>query len=182
MQIAHTIISFFIPATTMNRSIQIASLLPLFLVTLGCEAQPDSGLPKKAAKALEESSSFELYSLDPDRFALKSDEKGLHGFRVLGQTTVEDMNSRKKMIAALNAGVAEHDGSVADCFFPRHGIKVAIDGETHEFVICFQCLQVQWYIDGKKAKGFLISDSPQPTFDQILKDADVPLPKKAKDE
>ena len=158
------------------------------MFALGCDSTTNesnqtekTSLPKKAAKALEESASFKVYSLDPDRLALESDEKGLHGFRVLGQTTVKDMNSRKKMIAALNTGVAKHDGSVADCFNPRHGIKVAIDGETHEFVICFECHQVQWYIDGNETKGFLISKSPQPTFDKILKAANVPLPKKAKD-
>jgi hypothetical protein len=43
----------------------------------------------------------------------------------------------------------------------RHGIRFKID------------------YDDKLSPGFLVSKSPQPAFDNVLKDAGVPLPKPA---
>ena len=159
-------------------SLQLVFVLAA-IFALGCGS--GKRLPAAADQALSNSSSFEVLSLNPDPHAEKTDGKEMHGWNVLGDTAIKDSGTRTKLIAALKAGVAENDGAVAACFNPRHGIKVTDGGKTHDFVICFECYQVQWYIDGNKADGFLITDSPQPTFDQALMDADVPLADKPRD-
>ena len=84
-----------------------------------------------------------------------------------------------KKIAALKQGVSENvDGMAASCFNPRHGIRVIEKGVTTDFVICFECLQVQVY-SGSSTSGFLTMSSPQPEFDKVLKAAGVPLAKAA---
>jgi hypothetical protein len=55
------------------------------------------------------------------------------------------------------------------------GNKVTHDGTTHGFLIGFECVQVEWYIDDTKVDVFRITRSPKPTFDHILKAANVPL-------
>jgi hypothetical protein len=139
-------------------------------------------LPSAAQKALQGADRFELLSLNPDELADKTDTDAFHGWNVLGTTEVKDPDTRANLISRFKAGVAENDGTVANCFNPRHGIKVTHDGETHEFVICFECFSVEWHVDGQETKGFLITRSPQPTFDEILKESGVLLAGEAKPE
>jgi hypothetical protein len=51
------------------------------------------------------------------------------------------------------------------------------ESTTIDLLICFQCNQVEIFVDGRNAPGFLIGSSPQPVFDKVLNDAGVPLPK-----
>jgi hypothetical protein len=136
--------------------------------------------PADVLAALQKADRFELYSLDPDIPDVKP-KNDFHGWKVLGKTLVKDAAARKKLVAALQKGVAENDGVAAGCFNPRHGIRVIGKNKTVELVICFECLQVQVFVGGQARQGFLTTESPQPAFDKILTDAGVPLPKKPKE-
>ena len=146
------------------------------VLCLGCVAPPSTpinSMPKVATTALSSATSIELISLNP---ALNQEPKNdYHGFEMLGAVDIDDIETVNLLVKTFKSGVEEHDGSVADCFNPRHGIKFTVDGQLFEFVICFECLQVKWKIDGKDQKGFLISASPQLIFDRILTDAGVEL-------
>lgn len=161
----------------MIRLLLLVGIVSAFACVLGCSS--GNSLPPAAAKVLQDATAFELLSLDPDRRENKSDTDGLHGWRVLGTTSIKDSDTKAKLISRFGAGVAENDGTVAACFNPRHALKVTHDGKTHEFIICFECYQVQWYVDGQETKGFLITASPQPTFDEVLRNANVPLAAKS---
>jgi hypothetical protein len=80
----------------------------------------------------------------------------------------------------LKKSVAESKGAAADCFNPRHGIRVIYDGKTNDLVICFQCFQVLVYQNGKEEKppDFLIGDSAQSAeslFNRVLMKQKIPL-------
>lgn len=177
-------------------------VLPLIGCTAGAE---ENAISAQTKAALEKAEQWELYSLDPDRNrspppapmppAAPKDAlavapkpateapaaaEAFHGWHVLGKTTVKDAEVRQKFVAAFLKGVAENEGIAAGCFNPRHGIRMVHDGQTIDLVICFECYQVAEYIGDKRAPGCLITASPQPTFDGVLKDAKVPLPEKRK--
>jgi hypothetical protein len=133
-------------------------------------------IPRDANAALDWPARLELFSLEPSE---DMSEQGFHGWKVLGKTDVLNMAQRKPLVAAFRNGVEEHDGSVALCFWPRHAIRLRNGERTMEFVICFECLQVEVFRNGEPAEGFLISESPQQTFDACLKAAGVPLAPKA---
>jgi hypothetical protein len=143
-------------------------------------------IPEAAEKLLDKADGFEVYSLDPDRVfdkdgKLVEPKDGFHGWRVLGKTEVKAAGDRKKLADALRLGAEDNFGMAAACFIPRHGVRLTADKQTVDLVICFQCLSVQVYIDGKKAEGFLVTSDPQSAFDAVLKAAGVKLPKAAKD-
>ena len=146
------------------------------VLCLGCVAPPSTAInsmPEVATTALSSATSIELISLNPD---LNEEPKNdYHGFEMLGAVVIDDIETVNLLVKTFKSGVEEHDESVADCFNPRHAIKFTVDGQLFEFVICFECLQVKWKIDGKDQKGFLISASPQLIFDRILTDAGVEL-------
>jgi hypothetical protein len=155
--------------------------LALAVFVAGPAAQADdkeNKIPDDLRAMLEKADQFELLSLNPDETKEKPKD-GFHGWQVLGKTTVKDAEARKKLFAALEKGVAENKGEVARCFNPRHGIRVTHDGKTADLVICFECLQVKAFA-GDRRHDFLVTPSPQPTFDAVLKEAKVPLPEPAR--
>lgn len=133
-------------------------------------------LPAEASSALQDGSDFELFSLEPSRRVHESNATTFHDWAILGATKVTDPATREVLIDALKAGVAENsNGMAAACFEPRHGIRVMHDGEQHDFVIFFECYQGQWYTGDERKEGFLLTKSPQPAFDRVLRDASVQL-------
>jgi hypothetical protein len=141
-------------------------------------AEEKNKIPDHLRTVLEKAEKFELLSLSPERLKEKPAD-AFHGWKVLGKTTVEGAD-REKLVTAFKKGVEANEGVAAACFNPRHGIRVTHDGKTADFVICFECLQVSAYLGDKDEKGFLITQSPQPAFDAVLKAAKVPLPDAAK--
>ena len=136
-------------------------------------------MPPAASTALRNAPTLELFSLDPVIRDKTDDTSTFHGWKVLGSTKLPAGNSRSSLLDALDTGIAEHDGTVVKCFDPRHGLRVTYQGKQHDFLICFHCYQAQWYIDDAENEGFLLSRSPQPTFDKLLRDASVTLPEPA---
>ena len=135
---------------------------------------PDNRLPADARKALESATELVLYSLDPASEEEKPKE-AFHGWKVLGKTALKK-DDAKTVASAVVRGVADSKGVAANCFDPRHGIRVTgSDGTVYDFVICFECLQVKVYAGDKELRGALTAESPQPKLDKLLKDAGVPL-------
>jgi hypothetical protein len=131
------------------------------------------GMPLVAARALADADQYEVLSLQPLRSY--SGQPRFYGHKILGQMTVTDPATRQRLNAALQSGVRESDGRMMACFNPRHGIRLTRAGVTTDFVICFECRQIQVWRDGKVIASFLTSASPQPVFDEVLQKANVPL-------
>jgi hypothetical protein len=162
----------------MSNSLRAGVALTLVaLGAAGCRAAGND-LPKGVRAVLDNADRFEVLSLDPTRQKEKPKDD-FHGWKVLGRTEVKDAETRKKVVAALYKGIADSDGKVAGCFNPRHGIRATHDGQTVELVICYECLSMQAYL-GTERSSALTTPSPEKTFDQVLRDAKVPLAPKAK--
>lgn len=160
-------------------------LLFVGLVCLGCtKSSPDTNqssfkplgiaLPSDAKSALRGGSAFKLYSIDPSFGGPGPGLAEFHGFGVLGVTDVSE-SDRRRLVDELDRGAKESVGAIAACFNPRHGISVVVDGIRHDFLICFECSQIRWYIDGNRQPMILTSETPQSFFDQVLSDSDIPL-------
>lgn len=104
----------------------------------GCAAK--NQMPAEARAILEKADRYELISLDPGAESDEKDKKAdrFHGWKILGQTPIKDAETRKKVLGALLKGIEENDGSVADCFNPRHGLRATHDKKMVELVVCFE--------------------------------------------
>ena len=118
------------------------------IITLGIAANGADNIPDEPRAILDKAEQIELLSLDPVP-SIEKLKDGFHGWKVLGKTAVKDAEVRKKLVAAFKKGVADNDGMAAFCFNPRHGIRAIHDGKTVDFVICFECFQVQSYVGDK---------------------------------
>jgi hypothetical protein len=139
----------------------------------------ENRLPDAAQAILEKADRMELFSLDPKR-ATKKPKQDFHGWKVLGQTVVKGRKVRKRIVTAVEKGIAKSDGSAAACFDPRHGIRATHKGKSVDLVICFECLQIEIYVDNQKAKGVLTTQSPETVLDTVLRNSKVPLAPKPK--
>jgi hypothetical protein len=153
----------------------------LLLVWTGTACAQDKPASKDLKPLFEKAEAIELYSLDPGADVKEpiDAKKGFHGWKVLGKTTVKDAKTRKKIVAAMYQGLEASDGTAAKCFNPRHGIRVTADGKTVDAVICYECLQVQFHA-GDAAKTETTTATPEKVFDEVLRDAGVPLAAKKK--
>jgi len=155
---------------------QLLLSLPVVLV-IGLSAQiagQKNKISDQARTILENANQFELLSIGHDPSPNDPREE-FQGWPVIGKTTVSEPNIRKRLVAALEKGVEENKGDAMKCFNPRHGIRVAREGMTADFLICFECFQVMVYVTGEKEQRVLITDSPAPVFNQTLQKAKVPL-------
>ena len=139
-----------------------------------------SAIPESIRTALLDVADIELYSLDPkhrDELQAKEFERR----KVIGNTVISDAETRKRLLAALNKGVAEAIGSKgpagAACFDPRHAIRVKQGGKSIYILICFECGHVYTYVDDKldRTLYFPISETPLVTFNSVLRYRGLPL-------
>lgn len=131
--------------------------------------------PGDTKQVLEQSQHFTLLSLDPkgEELGGSPDPPIFHGYHVIGQTQV-NLQVKSKLIATLYDGMAVNPAAFASCFSPRHGIHAVLGNKPVDLVICFHCQQFLVY-PGQKDHAVFVSKSAQPTFDQALTDARVPL-------
>jgi hypothetical protein len=123
--------------------------------------------------SLERGTDFQVISLHPMSYKA-TPENSFHGWMELGRTTVADASARERLVAAFRGGVnTEREDD--DCFEPRHAIRVRFEGQTIDFVICFDCGGVVAYVDSKRKIGFTVGETPQPEFDKTLSAAGVQL-------
>ena len=114
-----------------------------------------------------------LYSLnpnDPRRFEVKLPENSdqvFHRYPILGHVEIASEKEKTNLLSAFAKGVRESEGMVAACFNPRHCIRTIEGTKTNDFVICFECLQVQSFGPGA-GDSFLTSASPGKTFNKLL--------------
>ncbi len=132
---------------------------------------------------LQNAEKLELISLEPvGRSKFTPDMPPQYaGSKVLGSTDIKDKATITRMVEALRTGIQDHDKAVALCFWPRHAIRAVKGKITMEWVICFQCRQIHIHADGDSKVRLitLVSGTPEPVFDEVLKNAGVPLAPKA---
>jgi hypothetical protein len=133
--------------------------------------------PSNELNALDDADRFELFSLDPSMtgWIPAPGRSEFHNHAVLGSTDILDRATQMELRNALKAGIRESGGEEAACFDPRHGIRVTHGSAVTDFVICFECEQVEVWRDGARITTLPTTHSPQPIFDRVLQNAHVPL-------
>lgn len=129
-------------------------------------------------KILNTGERFVCFSLDPARPKTNSPPSDtFHDYTILGRIEIPSQEGRAELLLnALYKGIKDSDGTVYKCFEPRHGISATLAGETVDLVICFECGQIVVY-EKKDVKAVIISRSPLPTFNQVLKLEGLPIAK-----
>lgn len=136
----------------------------------------DNAIPTQVLVALKQSTSFELLSLSPD-FIVDTEKraKSFYGYNILGKTQLDNAVGKSRLITAFLEAIEESEGFEALCFNPRHGFHIVHEKKQYDFVICYECMQIAIYEDGKPVKKILTTRKAQTVLDRVLKQAGVPL-------
>jgi hypothetical protein len=121
---------------------------------------------ERGQTTLETSAEITLYALKPQSVPLTSRVEAFHGYPILDRVVLRG-EEKAKLLGKLYTSIAE-DAEPARCFIPRHGIRAVKGDRSVDLVICFECQQVDSYVDGNRG-GSTISKSSQPYFDEVMK-------------
>jgi hypothetical protein len=156
------------------------SLAIFFMTMLLCaHAAPPSPnqLPAVAIQALNSSDSVVLYSLEPYTEDPDADRnwKGakFDGYNCLGKLPLTGRQTQVA-IAEFTKAIPEEKGPVASCFDPRHALRVVSGHHTYDFLLCFQCGQMEVNEDNKSIADLCAYGSPD-ALNKMLKKAGIPI-------
>ena len=160
----------------MLRFIPTALALSVFalLVPGGCGSKEPVVSPSEELQFAE--GTFILYRMNGDRYPGEPVPEGselLHGWEILQSCELQSNRNRAMVFKAFQQGQEEMTASEVtplDCFQPRHGIRKIVDGETTDYLICFQCRNYMVWTNEQQTGGGATSDSPRVTLDEILED------------
>jgi hypothetical protein len=139
--------------------------------------EPSFARPRSDQPLVTQPEQLTLYSIDGREFepgeAPKTEET-FHGYPVLGKIVVTDPAKRAELMTALKKGLADGPEDVADCFWPRHAIQTVDKGRTVDYIICFECLQME--IHGKQVERAIATTiEPERLFNRHLRAASIPI-------
>jgi hypothetical protein len=131
-----------------------------------------NALSDELTHVLNSSQGAVLYSLEPDH--LREDKSGyFHTIQILGQTKLDAKGAH---IAAdsFQKAVKDWNGSSADCFNPRHGLRLFSENHTYDFVLCYECQELLVYKDDENIASLGAGGSPT-VLDNLLRVAHIPV-------
>jgi hypothetical protein len=153
----------------MTRTLCVAVAAALVLAAGAVRA--DDKLPDAARMALEKADQIDVLSLDPE--GAEKTNGAFHEYKVLSKATVKDADALKDIATAVEKGVAD-GGPIAKCFEPRHGLHVVAKDKTYDFLICYQCSQIQVFTGSAEPVTVATSSASKATLDKALKSGEAP--------
>ncbi len=153
---------------------------------IGCSEAPSkapvAGAPKnkiaipEALQPILKAEKVTLFSIDGNEYLNPRNRpqtaEFFRGYPSLGKLELTDPMVREEVADSLAAAL--NRGQIAKCFWPRHGIR-ARDGEhLTDYVICFECGQMQVWPRGEPTTC-LVDWGPASVLNKLLGNAGVPL-------
>lgn len=135
------------------------------------DAELSKAFPGDSRNILENSETFTLYSIDP--YPGREGPNRFQDYAVIGQTTIQDPEIKRNLIAYLYSGMADANLHAA-CFNPHHAIRATKGNKIVDMLICFSCSGIEIYYGQAKGQTFT-SNAPRAYFDSVLKKYNVPL-------
>lgn len=109
-------------------------------------------------RMLDAASVGTLYSLEPAPYLEKETEANrprrdkLGEFEILGVAEIRGAELELVRSEFLAAARARSERVQNKCDFePRHGLRIQESGHVYDYLICFQCGDSAWMIDGQRA-------------------------------
>ena len=96
-------------------------------------------------------------------------------YPVLRQLEVNSAADRKLLIDALRDAIRLSDGQAAACFWPRHILRMTIDGRQRDYVMCFECSRLVIFEDGKLTGKTAICPDQRAVFNRYLSNSKNPI-------
>ncbi len=120
---------------------------------------------------LATANTIKLISLQPTFVNDVETNETFHGWKVIGSAELETRTDLDTIREFVKLRLREKVVFM-NCFEPRHAIRATIKNRQLDLVICFECVEVQAWLDGDQ-ESFNISDSEP--LNQILREHNIPI-------
>lgn len=147
----------------------IKSLLSVVLMTM-LSVIPSHGktLAPEQSEILHDCDEMKVYRIYPKWNRTATSDKWLHGYEILKQADVKDKTNRAAVASGIKKIVEQSTGLSAACFEPRHAVVAHKGNHSLECIICFECMQMSCFVDGKKSTGYTITTSASALLDKLV--------------
>ena len=153
------------------RRLQLLAVLLFALLSHAEAARPR--LPADVYRALDSPSEIALYSTNPDSQAFHWwFSRWFHGYRIIGQISVTDPIQRRQVATVVRQAARTYIADTKCVFSPRHAVRLSSGAHTYDFLICFECLQMEVYSDDQRVADLSIGGSPD-VLNRILHSARI---------
>ena len=149
-------------------------LVVAMIFSSGCATNKNK-LPTDATEALHTAKNITLFSLEPWGLINTNDDL-LHGFKILGQTTLDEKQTAIAVNAFESAICQKERRFTLACFDPRHAIQVIDKNRTYDFLLCYACGYLYVYRDNEFDASLEAFGSPE-ELNALLVVAKIPLSK-----
>jgi|GEM_PF-4787958 len=95
------------------------------------------------------------------------------GYRVAGRVEIGTPAERKMVTETIEMAVLKGDDR-ADCFAPRHALRISDGVRTCDLLVCFSCNALRWSCEGG-GTGMAAIRGSSADFDAMLRGAGVPV-------
>lgn len=131
-------------------------------------------IPSEVANVLHNATKGTLYSLEPTQKPTAG-EKAFHNYKVLGQMNLDPKQAATAVKAFEDAIAHGMKNGMSLCLIsPRHALSVVADGHTYDFLLCFQCGQLEVLKDDKEI-AFVNAGGTSEVLNNLLTAGKVPL-------
>ena len=143
--------------------LKLFCLLAVLVVALCPHAEAARArLPAEVFRALDSPSEVTLYATNPDSRAFHWwFSRRFHGYRILGKVSVADPVQRREVAEVVSQAARTYRGDTKCMFSPRHAVRLASGAKTYDFLICFQCLQMEVYAGDQLVASLSSGGSPE---------------------
>jgi hypothetical protein len=130
-------------------------------------------LPAEVDQALASPTAVTLYSTNPDSRAFhRWFTRWFHGHRILGQVSIVDPAQQRQVTSVVRRTAQTYLFDTKCIFSPRHAVRLSSGPKTYDFLICFECSQMEVYSNDRLITQLSASGSPD-LFNRILHAAHV---------
>lgn len=117
---------------------------------------------------------LEVWSLDPniaDPDKVKPAYARLypfHGYHVIGREELKNKEEIRDLLFSVVLSIADSTEETAECFVPRHGLRIYDDKGFLDLVICYTCGSGRLY-EGKEEGWFATAKNAEADFDEVFR-------------
>lgn len=116
---------------------------------------------------------IEVWSVDPrvdakNAVPVSARLHPFHGFHVIGREEIRNKAEIAELLHAIIMSIAEAPEESADCFAPRHGLRIYEDKGFFDLLLCYSCASGQIF-EAKEAGWFATGKAAEAKFDAVFK-------------
>ncbi len=128
---------------------------------------------QRIQRAIKEVNLIEVWSIDPaidteKTVPISARLRPFHGFHVIGREEIRKRDEMNELLHEVFMSIATAPEESADCFAPRHGLRIYHKNGVIDLLLCYSCENGRIF-EAKEEGWFATSKAAEAKFDAVFK-------------